>query len=459
MRHDHRVVPPPKLTRRSLLAAGFAVGGAAALGVGTFATIAGTPRPQWLSTDWGSDPWARGSYSAIPPGVDEAVRDTLARTIVAGRIALAGEYANPNNPSTANGAYDSGRTAAALIAAGRGSSAIVVGAGMAGLGAARQLADWGIEVRVLEARPRIGGRILTSRRLGVPVELGASWIHGPSGNPVVVLASEAGLELIPCDWDNRSVRRCADGRDDPAAGAALDRLHGLLDELGASSPPPAVEQSVSDWLGERGWSRSGPDAWATATAVEQEWARDADQLGVRAVSGGLWLGGGDDLIAGGYDRVPALLARDLDIVLSTPVARVAARPDGVEVTRADGIVETADSAVVAVPLALMQAGLPVVEDLPDATRAALAALVTGRFEKIVLRYDRAWWQGRRVLGAVPQGDGPAARRWTAFYAHEDVTGAPILVGFAGGTAAATRPSGAACAAEARRRLRDAYGAI
>ncbi len=410
-----------------------------------------------LSTEWGTDPWARGAYSAIPPGVDEAVREVISRTTVENRIALAGEYADPRYPATVQGAYVSGRTAAERVRAGRGSSAIVVGAGMAGLAAARELTSWGISVRVLEARERIGGRILTDRSLGVPVDLGASWVHGPQGNPLVALASQAGLDLIPCDWNNRVVRRCRDGADDPAAASAINRLKLLLDELGGSGGPPPHE-NVAGWLAERGWSSSGPDAWAVATVVEQDWARDADTLGVRAVSGGVSLDGGDDLIAGGYDRVPALLAHGLDIQLGVTVVRVGVRGRQVEVTRQDGSVEIADSVVIAVPLALLQAGLPIVTGLPENARSAIGQLVTGHLEKIVLRYERVWWGEHRVIGAVEEGTDPAARRWTTFCSHADVTGAPILVGFAGGSAAQARPSGENCAAEAHERLRRAYGA-
>ena len=57
-------------------------------------------------------------------------------------------------------------------------SILVVGAGMAGLAAARSLADAGWPVRVIEARDRIGGRVYTNRDWGVPLEMGASWIQG-----------------------------------------------------------------------------------------------------------------------------------------------------------------------------------------------------------------------------------------------------------------------------------------
>src|SRR5262245_7582561 len=82
------------------------------------------------------------------------------------------------------------------------SDVIVIGAGMAGLAAARTLADGGISVTVLEARDRMGGRVWTDHSLGVPVDLGASWIHGVERNPITVLAYEAGAATLPTDWED-----------------------------------------------------------------------------------------------------------------------------------------------------------------------------------------------------------------------------------------------------------------
>ena len=70
--------------------------------------------------------------------------------------------------------------------------AIVIGAGLAGLAAARALAESGIEVVVLEARDRIGGRVWTEDR----IDLGAHWIHGTEGNPITNLARELGVPTL-----------------------------------------------------------------------------------------------------------------------------------------------------------------------------------------------------------------------------------------------------------------------
>ena len=71
---------------------------------------------------------------------------------------------------------------------------------MAGLGAARTLADAGWPVRVIEARDRIGGRVHTNRDWGVPLDMGASWIHGTTDNPLTELAQKARINTVTTDY-------------------------------------------------------------------------------------------------------------------------------------------------------------------------------------------------------------------------------------------------------------------
>ena len=73
---------------------------------------------------------------------------------------------------------------------------VVVGAGIAGLAAARQLRMWGHRPLVLEAQKRIGGRVLTEELGGVPVDMGAMLLVGTVGNPLVALCEQLGRTLL-----------------------------------------------------------------------------------------------------------------------------------------------------------------------------------------------------------------------------------------------------------------------
>src|SRR6516162_6863463 len=90
---------------------------------------------------------------------------------------------------------------------GQSREVLVIGAGIAGLTAARDLAVDGYDVAILEARERIGGRIWTSRDLGVPADLGASWIHGFEDNPISRLAKRYGIEILRTDISSVSPAR------------------------------------------------------------------------------------------------------------------------------------------------------------------------------------------------------------------------------------------------------------
>src|SRR6185369_11629659 len=78
---------------------------------------------------------------------------------------------------------------------------LVLGAGMAGLVAARLLHDSGYKVTVLEARERIGGRVWTDDRVGAPVDLGGSWVHGVEGNPLKLWSDRLDVRLVSSEAD------------------------------------------------------------------------------------------------------------------------------------------------------------------------------------------------------------------------------------------------------------------
>ena len=75
---------------------------------------------------------------------------------------------------------------------------VIVGAGAAGIAAARRVAAAGRSYRLIEASTRVGGRCATDGKIfGVPFDLGAHWIHNPDSNPVVTAAGQSGLDIYP----------------------------------------------------------------------------------------------------------------------------------------------------------------------------------------------------------------------------------------------------------------------
>ena len=173
-------------------------------------------------------------------------------------------------------------------------SVLIVGAGMAGLSAARSLADAGWPARVLEARDRIGGRVYTNRDWGVPLEMGASWIHGTSGNPLTELAQKARAQLVPTDYYGRA-KLAVDPQLQPLdyhekpwrkfVQRARDQVDG--GSLGAAVNAAAISEELSA-------SDRAQLAFYVATEIENEYAANADQLSAKTFDKSDYTGGDQD---------------------------------------------------------------------------------------------------------------------------------------------------------------------
>lgn len=334
---------------------------------------------------------------------------------------------------------------------------LVIGAGMAGLAAARVLADRGVPVQLIEARGRIGGRVATSRSWAdLPVDLGASWIHGTRGNPLTELARAAGARLVSTG-DSLALRDATGRRRDdlvrllPRAARIVDLARSAGFEIDVSLA--SALQRDPDFTG------AGPDLrlaldLVLTSEIGAEYAADPQDLSAfwYDVAGGY--GGTQAILPQGYDRLALQLAQGLDIRTDAPVAALRAVPGGVEVRLADGGTLTGRAAVVTLPLGVLKAG-SVAFDPPLAPdrRIAILKLGMGLLNKLVLRFDRPFWDAEDWLGL------PGAPDQTWFNLHR-ATGQPVLVGFRGGRGAEADEalSDTARAARAMAALRAAYGA-
>ena len=120
---------------------------------------------------------------------------------------------------------------------------------MSGLAAARRLADGGMDVTVLEARDRIGGRTWTDTSLGMPIDLGGAWIHGTENNPLVELADQVGARRVETDFDKPVLFRDGSEVSSDDVQADLEALAGNRQEsLRRSAGTPADDESVANGL-------------------------------------------------------------------------------------------------------------------------------------------------------------------------------------------------------------------
>ncbi len=398
----------------------------------------GVPDPEaWTITRWRADPFARGSYSFLAVGSSPDDRRALAAP-VSDRLFFAGEATSVDNPATAHGALSSGRDAADAVAdvAEPGATVLVLGAGMAGLGAGRQLHDAGFDVRVLEGRHRLGGRTVTDDSLGLPLDLGASWIHGVDGNPLTALADELGVERSsPTDWDN-AVEHDPDGAelDDTTAAEAESAVDDVLAYAAEQSEDREDDAPLRDVVEEAFAELDlDPEVELVArhylnTSIEHEYAGALEDLSTWWWDEGEGYPGDDVLLVPGYVAMVDGLADGLDVETGAVVTAIESGDDGVVVRTDAGDVHPADHVVVTLPLGVLQAGDVTFDPpLPEAKATAIGRLGMGLLDKVYLRFPEVFWDADAdAIGwTSPDADG----RWAEWLNVAKATGEPVLLGF------------------------------
>lgn len=319
----------------------------------------------------------------------------------------------------------------------------VIGAGIAGLAAAGALAAAGRRCVVLEARDRVGGRIWTSNAWAdLPVDLGASWIHGTEGNPVYAEATRLGIPTTVFDVGSADgagsveyyspdgteldateieagsaevlgyLEGIADSRDAGRRSlqAALDQLPPGLD---AVAREPVVAAALSDYAGDFGAS--------------------PQDLALRALDEDDSFPGPQRVFPGGYGELTRRLAEGLPVRLNTPVTAISLRDAGhVLIDTAAGRWR-AKKVIVTVPLGVLKSGAVQFDPpLPEPHRRAIDAIGFGRFEKLVLRFDSAFWDDDDQI----QVAGRPGQPFSGWYNLNRVAGRPALMALNGGAAAA-----------------------
>lgn len=254
---------------------------------------------------------------------------------------------------------------------------IIIGAGAAGIAAARALRALGRDLLVLEGRDRIGGRAWTSAAtLGLPWDRGAQWLHNGRDNPLWSLARRAGRDPIWSDFGNMQVS----GGDGATAAlfAGFEALDARID--GAAARAQADTRLDTLLMGER-WADAA--LWLSALSI----GGDPAQIALRDAA--MMESGADALVSGGPGGLLQALASGLPIRTGHVVREIDLRAAGhVTVAGEFGRLRARGVLVTIPPMVLAQAALRVLPSLPVRHLAAFDALRPADFMKVGLRLGR-----------------------------------------------------------------------
>ncbi|NDE06863.1 MAG: hypothetical protein EBZ89_05675, partial [Chloroflexi bacterium] len=283
----------------------------------------------------------------------------------------------------------------------------------------------------------IGGRIWTDSSLGFPVEMGAGWIHGSTGNPLVTLAQAAGARLVTHDVDSAREYQASGA---PLASAQVQRLAVLRASMMAAvtagqnaSTDQALRTTILSGVGYATLTAEDQRLvdYLISTEYEHEYAASSEALSTWWFDDDVAFPGVDQVLPDGYGALTDLLARGLDIRLSQRVTNVSIAGNTVVIAATSttgGASSTlvADRVVVTLPLGVLKSGaVTFAPALPAIQQAAIGGLGMGVLNRCTLAFPTVFWD--------PSTDWieyvtPRRGEWVDWISLARPTGRPILRG-------------------------------
>ncbi|WP_246271175.1 flavin monoamine oxidase family protein [Nitrosopumilus cobalaminigenes] len=349
---------------------------------------------------------------------------------------------------------------------------VVIGAGISGLSAAESLRQMGLDVVVLEARDRVGGRLWTDNSTGTPLDLGASWIHGVKYSPIYELTKRHDIETIPTlDYSHKEALIYYDSSGNPLSDAdekALDNMYEdflrfAYEKYEYHSDHPLKEKLFDQYVEYPKNSEKSiqylldtyiqlndlghlEDEFRHLTNLhfEHEWPAPINNTSARHHNTYLGFAGHEVIFPGGYDQITDKLAEQLDIRLNHIVYSVdysSKNPDSLVFTTANSVssgevIFKSRYVISTLPLGVMKDSVqkdnvsnygdfqssPILDtdvgkvtfipSLPNEKIKSIEKMGMGVMNKVYLEFEKPFWPDEQWLSFLHEGDNIG--KWAIF---------------------------------------------
>lgn len=323
-----------------------------------------------------------------------------------------------------------------------GKKVIIIGAGIAGAAAAKTLQDAGIEVVVLEARNRIGGRIHTDTSLGINAELGANWVSDAdnTNNPILPLCSKYNIKTIKSNTSSFKLF----GQEGESIGSfstlcfylKFARKHKQsLQYVQQLDTDISVQQAIDKYLDKSKLSKKELEILTMFEDAEiTNMACSLDDVSAKYYlpEGDMKSQNAEYLVMGGYDTIVNKYLENVNVQLNEVVKEINQRNNRVEVVTENKIFE-GDYVIVTIPISILQKGtIKFNPQLPEFKTKSFSSRKMGLLNKVFMQFEDKFWDNDKHFQMFLSD---SKRTFGTCVNHHHYSQKPILVALSSTTSA------------------------